>query len=230
MFIDSFHFQPPAIVQVASEEAFDLGALWDVTGWTFVIPMLAGNQPFMGNTPLIVLDQDGNEIEVGEDSYKVPGLLEYKNPDYFIIMDEHAFLASGYKLALKGKSKEVILGIASYTEEKEIMNEFQHNNTSGSPSVLNFEKVKTEGILLFGSSPVASFKTEVNDINRHDLRVEVDVSSEDLKIPVKPLGPTVSFSDVKSPLLNEAIVYLYSRGIISGYPDGRKACSSMMMK
>ncbi|MGE3278971.1 MAG: S-layer homology domain-containing protein [Candidatus Altimarinota bacterium] len=219
MFID-LPLPPPAVVQVVEEssEGAGLGAFWDVTGWTFVIPMLEGNQPYMGNNPLVVLDKDGNEVEIGENSYKVPGLLEYKNPDYFIIMDEPAFLASGYKIALKKGASDVILGIASYTEEQEITNEFQVSNVSSVPNILNLEKVKEEGTLLLEATEIASMKTEVNEINRDDLRVEAEVSSEELKIPEKP--KMIEFADVKSPLLREAISYLVEKGIINGYPDG----------
>lgn len=223
MFID-LPLPPPAIVQVVedSSEGVGLGALWDVTGWIFVIPMLEGDQPYMGNNPLTVVDKDGVEVELSENSYKIPGLLKYEDPDYFIIMDQEAFFASEYRLALKEDEDAVIIGTAAYTENTETTNRFESSNTSPSPQVLNFEKLDAN-VLVVGSQSIQSQKTEVRDTSEDNLRVEAEVSSEELKIPESPTTynlPATTYHDIKSPLLREAVAYLVERGIINGYPDG----------
>jgi len=223
MFID-FPLPPPAVVQMVEEssEGVGLGALWDVTGWIFVIPMLEGDQPYMGKNPLTVVDQDGVEVELSENSYKIPGLLKYEKPDYFIIMDQEAFFASEYRLALKEDEDAVIIGTAAYTENTETTNRFESSNSTSRPQVLSFEKLADQNILVVGGQSIQSQKTEVRDTSEDNLRVEAEVSSEELNIPDEPVDqkPAIEFSDIKSPLLREAVAYLVKRGIINGYPDG----------
>lgn len=195
---------------------------WNMNGWMYVVPTLPGNQPYMGNSPVIIVDEKGNEVMVGEGSYKVPGLLEYKNPDYFIIMDEPAFLASGYRLALESDSSEVEVGVASYVDTTETENRFRVSTSGQGNDILNFEKIRAENVLIVDQVEVQSFETKTRDTSKDDLRVQAEVSSEELKIPEEPadLAPATNFSDIKSPLLREAVDYLSQRGIIAGYPDG----------
>src|SRR5690606_36506549 len=217
MFIELPVSYPVVQVVENTSELPDFGALWDLTGWIFVIPMLPGDQPYMGSNPLTIVDQEGKEVDLNENSYKIPGLLKFSNPDYFIIVDQEAFFASEYRLALKDRKKDVIIGTAAYTENTETTNRFESSNTSPIPEVLNFEKLGRDHVLSVGNKSLPSLKTEVRDTSQENLRVEAEVSSEELKIPEKPV---INFSDIKSPLLREAVAYLVEREIVSGYPDG----------
>jgi hypothetical protein len=221
MMFDSLPPQPPAIVQVAQNnplsEDFDVTARWDLSGWMFLVPTLPGDQPYVDDNPLIVLDAEGNEVVVEENSYKVPGLLRYKNPEYYIIIDQEAFAASGYRMALKAGVENVQVGIASYTSDSETLNRFELTNSSPTPQILSFEKIAPENTLQVGGAKMLSLKTESRSTLDDDLTVQAEVSSDELIIPKKP---TIDFSDIKSPLLKEAVAYLVEREIVSGFPDG----------
>jgi hypothetical protein len=221
MFLASVATEPVMIVQAVEEsqvqaEDDDFGIpmpKWDLTGWKFVIPLDQENKNLV-----VILDRNGNEVELHEWDYKVPGLLKYEDPYYYIVTDEAAFNASGHRFAVKKVDLEPLeVAVAYYEKEMEISHAYSIENLNSGFNSLNIENVQNDEKILLNEQALIGYETKTRDTSQLDLRVQAEVSSEELNIPEEP---AIEFSDIKSPLLREAVAYLVEREVVSGYPDG----------
>lgn len=197
------------------------GTMWDLEGWQG-ITIEEGS-----GAELVLLDKDGKIVDPKTLPNAIPGVLNLDNniSNGILIINQRDLLESGYRFALKqNTNSETHMTIKNFLNKTFITDEFVLNEIKTSPSsnILNIENTAIDHKLLVGATTISSSKTTEKLATDDDLTVKAEVSSEELNIPEpspEPL-PGVSFSDIKSPLLREAVDYLTQRGIISGYPDG----------
>lgn len=221
--VASSEFSPSMLAQSTPEPSSmnSFGTMWDLEGWQG-ITIEEGS-----GTELVLLDKDGNIVDPKKLPNGIPGALNLDNTiaNGILIINQKDLYESGYHFALQQKTNaKTHVTIKNFLNKTFITDEFVLNeiNTSPSSNILNIENTATDHKLLLGGSPITSSKTTTKLATDEDLMVKAEVSSDELKIPEEPANnASVSpFSDIKSPLLREAVDYLSQRGIISGYPDG----------
>jgi len=221
---------------------------WNVDGWIYVIT-IEDNDNQIGivdsNDQPIFLKEDDYSIP-GVWKFNTPPMFifynytEFKASQYNLSIIKNnnlsvEFALSNYKGTTETLNSRYL--IDQLSQETSILE--LNNNSDLSAS----NQLKLNGIYI---NPV---ETVIEDVDPEDLEVEAEITStEELTFKnyngtiTKPDGTVVgywdpyeednkpddtedtdkatSFSDIRSPILQEAVEYLSQRGIISGYSDG----------
>lgn len=205
---------------LATDSNIPSSALWDIDGWT-EIKVIRDN----GNA-VIILNADGRAVDLKKDSFDIPGVWIFEDPDSFVIYDADSFKNSGHGLAIINNTNEDIeLEISEFTNEEVTTNRYEISDLNKDINSLDIN----ENQISINQKLTQPTQSETTTIVEGDRRIRSEVQSEEFTI--NSIGSELStidrqpsayddlFPDIQDPALREAVIYLSQEGIIQGYPD-----------
>jgi len=227
-----------SFIQIPSSQSADTppsrAPIWDVNGWIYIeVIDDHGNE-------LAVFDIDDEEIPIYPNSFLIGGVWMFENPLLYVIYDYELFDNVGYYFAVKNNnSNQIDLQISSYTKDEETKRIFEIKNLDTNNNVIDLDQLINNGNIKINENNHSAKKTDSRNITTDELMVKA--TSRD--IVAETLGDLDNdsfsfidgaqnnnsnsddenkdlFRDIRSPILRDAVIYLYNRNIISGYPDG----------
>jgi len=238
-YIASANPSPQIIAQALEQEneeiesSFSAGAMWDVTGWR----MIKVNPESGGE--IIFLDSSGKEVSLNDNDFSVPGIWPFSDPPRYLIVSQEEFDASGHQIALKKtNSLPISLSIGYYSNEEEVILEFNVDHLRKTINEINLEQLEDQKISINNTVIFPSESTK-REIKQEERVVKAEVSTIKDENPTQPKSnpplekatncelrtadcelPTAPlFPDIRSSILREAVTFLAKRNVINGYPD-----------